>query len=218
MKGKLSRIKLRILSSILAMIIASGGILQIPVCAASPSTETQNETRKETGRESGNESRKESVKELTGLKITDLEEPVAGKELDPIATVRTDEQVTWEIPVIWVDEDGKVATIAQPGKTYYPTFVFYIPEGYKINSISSVKLPDFLMAVYGTDRLVFVADPAKGITYIAWNVDFSGTAAKNQKILSMNSMQSVTAQDVKDGVTYLAVMENNLSILKDALN
>ncbi len=44
------------------------------------------------------------------------------------------------------------------------------------------------------------------------------TQAKNQKILSMDSLQSITAQDVKAGVSYLAVMESNLEILKQALN
>ena len=42
--------------------------------------------------------------------------------------------------------------------------------------------------------------------------------AKNQKILNMDSLQSITAQDVKAGVSYLAVMESNLEVLKQALN
>lgn len=44
------------------------------------------------------------------------------------------------------------------------------------------------------------------------------TTAKNQKLLTMNSMQGCTAEDVKDGTTYLSVMESNLAILQDALN
>ncbi len=44
------------------------------------------------------------------------------------------------------------------------------------------------------------------------------TAAKNQKILTLDSMQSVTAKDAAGGATYLSIMENNLSVLKDALN
>ena len=41
--------------------------------------------------------------------------------------------------------------------------------------------------------------------------------AKDQKILALNSMQSVTAKDVADGVTYLSLMESNLAVLKEAL-
>ena len=43
------------------------------------------------------------------------------------------------------------------------------------------------------------------------------TTAKNQKILTMDSMQSTTSKDVANGTTYLSVMEKNLSVLKEAL-
>jgi len=43
------------------------------------------------------------------------------------------------------------------------------------------------------------------------------TKKKDQQILTMDSMQSVTAKDVNQGVTYLSVMEKNLSVLKKAL-
>ena len=45
----------------------------------------------------------------------------------------------------------------------------------------------------------------------------SNTATKDQQILSLDSMQSTTSKDVKEGTTYLSVMENNLAVLKDAL-
>ena len=43
------------------------------------------------------------------------------------------------------------------------------------------------------------------------------TAAKDQQILILDSMQSMTAEDVKNGVTYLSVMETNLAVLAEAL-
>lgn len=43
------------------------------------------------------------------------------------------------------------------------------------------------------------------------------TETKDQQILTMDSMQSTTAKDVAQGVTYLAVMEDNLGVLKEAL-
>ena len=43
------------------------------------------------------------------------------------------------------------------------------------------------------------------------------TAEKNQKVLTMDSMQSTTSRDVAAGVTYLSVMEKNLTVLKEAL-
>ena len=42
-------------------------------------------------------------------------------------------------------------------------------------------------------------------------------ANKDLPILTMDSMQSTTAKDVENGTTYLSVMENNLSVLTEAL-
>ena len=44
------------------------------------------------------------------------------------------------------------------------------------------------------------------------------TQAKNQKVLSLDSMQGTTATDVSDGISYLSVMESNLETLQTALN
>ena len=46
----------------------------------------------------------------------------------------------------------------------------------------------------------------------------SNTTKKNQKILAMNSLQSVTKEQIADGITYLQVMQENLSVLSEALN
>ncbi|MDY2769901.1 MAG: zinc ABC transporter substrate-binding protein, partial [Eubacteriales bacterium] len=46
----------------------------------------------------------------------------------------------------------------------------------------------------------------------------ASTQAKNQVILSMNSLQSMTEADVQRGESYLSVMTQNLAILTHALN
>lgn len=46
----------------------------------------------------------------------------------------------------------------------------------------------------------------------------SNTAAKNQEILTINSMQSVSKEDVAAGVSYLSIMEENYQVLEKALN
>ncbi len=46
----------------------------------------------------------------------------------------------------------------------------------------------------------------------------NNTAKKNQRILAMNSLQSVTTEQLADGITYLQVMQENLSVLSEALN
>ena len=43
------------------------------------------------------------------------------------------------------------------------------------------------------------------------------TQARDAKVLTMDSMQATTGEDVKNGVTYLGVMEANLDVLRQAL-
>lgn len=43
------------------------------------------------------------------------------------------------------------------------------------------------------------------------------TESKDQQILSMDSMQNITAEDVKNGASYLDIMRSNLEVLKMAL-
>lgn len=61
-----------------------------------------------------------------------------------------------------------------------------------------------ILAIEGSDRRIAET--------IAQN-----TAAKDQKIVVLDSMQSVTARDAKNGLTYLSVAKNNLEALKEAL-
>ena len=41
---------------------------------------------------------------------------------------------------------------------------------------------------------------------------------KNLKILTLDSMQSTTSEDISSGTTYLSIMESNLAVLNEALN
>ena len=43
------------------------------------------------------------------------------------------------------------------------------------------------------------------------------TASRDQKLLSVNSMQSTTSADIANGATYLSIMQGNLDVLKEAL-
>ena len=46
----------------------------------------------------------------------------------------------------------------------------------------------------------------------------ANTRTKDQRVLSMDSMQSATLRDAREGATYLSIMEKNLETLKAALN
>ena len=45
----------------------------------------------------------------------------------------------------------------------------------------------------------------------------NNTKTKDQEILTLDSLQSVTSSDIKAGATYISVMESNLEVLKKAL-
>ena len=73
-----------------------------------------------------------------------------------------------------------------------------------VNKVDELELPYILVLEGGETRL------AETIV--------ENSQAKNAQVLSLNSLQSVTAKGVEEGVTYLGVMEENLEVLKTALN
>ena len=46
----------------------------------------------------------------------------------------------------------------------------------------------------------------------------SSTERRDQRILVLNSIKTVTARDLQDGITYLSIMRDNLDVLREALN
>lgn len=72
-----------------------------------------------------------------------------------------------------------------------------------VNKVDELALPCVMVLEGGDTRL------AETIV--------ENSAVKNARILSVNSLQSVTAGDVEEGVTYLGVMESNLEVFKTAL-
>ena len=121
------------------------------------------------------EANQSGMTELTGLVLKDVDAPIVGRPLDQTATVASAEGVSWEIPVVWVDQNGNEATIAEAGKGYLPTFAFFVPEGYTVkadeNGVFAIKLPAFLENLLGSNNLLFVVDKDAGITYITFNLD-----------------------------------------------
>lgn len=97
------------------------------------------------------------------------------------------------------------------GLTYYAAFVGCSAEteasfatiSFLANKVDELGLP-CLLTIEGAQHKI-----AETIV--------QNTAAKNQKVLRMDSMQGTTAKDVNNGTTYLSIMEQNLSVLKEAL-
>ncbi len=97
------------------------------------------------------------------------------------------------------------------GLTYYAAFPGCSAEteasfqtvAFLAGKLSELKLPAVLVIEGGDKRI------AQAILRNA-----PGTTAK---VLALDSMQGTTAQDVARGASYLAVMEKNLAVLKEAL-
>lgn len=98
------------------------------------------------------------------------------------------------------------------GLTYYAAF-----SGCSAESEASFQTIVFLAGKVDELGLPAVLTIENPKTRIAETI-VQTTKAKNQKILSMDSLQSVTSREVNEGVTYLNVMESNLEVLKQALN
>ena len=95
---------------------------------------------------------------------------------------------------------------------YYAAF-----SGCSAESEASFKTIVFLAGKVDELALPAVLTIENPKTRIAQTV-VENTAAKDQKILSLNSMQGTTRRDIDAGSTYLSVMEENLLVLQDALN
>ena len=97
------------------------------------------------------------------------------------------------------------------GLNYYAAF-----SGCSAESEASFKTVTFLAGKLDELGIKTVLTIEKSDDRIAQTV-IENTKKKDQKILELNSMQSITSDEIKNGVTYLSVMEDNLKVLKEAL-
>lgn len=97
------------------------------------------------------------------------------------------------------------------GLGYYAAFV-----GCSAETEASFETITFLAQKVDELGLKYVMTIEKSDQKIA-NTIIQNTKDKNQQILTLDSMQSTTSDDVANGTTYLSVMQNNLTVLKQAL-
>ena len=97
------------------------------------------------------------------------------------------------------------------GLSYYAAFV-----GCSAESEASFETVSFLARKVDEGKLPCVLT-IEGAQHKIAETIVQNTAGKNQKILTMDSMQSTTSQDVANGTTYLSLMAKNLDVLKEAL-
>lgn len=98
------------------------------------------------------------------------------------------------------------------GLVYYAAFV-----GCSAESEASFETIMFLAGKVDENSLTSVIT-IEGKEHKIAETIISNTATKDQKILTLDSMQTTTMADVKSGTTYISVMESNYEVLKEALN
>ena len=95
---------------------------------------------------------------------------------------------------------------------YYAAFV-----GCSAESEASFETITFLAGKVDENSLTSVMT-IEGKEHKIAETIISNTATKDQKILTLDSMQTTTMADVKNGTTYISVMKSNYEVLKEALN
>ena len=95
---------------------------------------------------------------------------------------------------------------------YYAAFA-----GCSAETMAGFKTVTFLAQKIDTLHLPVILTIENSDGRIAESIK-ANTAKKDQGILVMNSLQSVTNEQLLDGITYLKVMRENLSVLSKALN
>ncbi|MBR0172073.1 MAG: zinc ABC transporter substrate-binding protein [Lachnospiraceae bacterium] len=153
------------------------------------------------------------------------------KQIDPDNASRYEENLlSYREQLTSLDEAYRETVAQAPGKTllFGDRFPFrYLTDDYGLSyyaafsgcsaeTEASFETVTFLSGK--TDELglgsVMIIDGGDG--KIAQTI-VQNTASKNQKILTLNSMQGITGQDVRDGADYLSVMEENLRVIREAL-
>lgn len=98
------------------------------------------------------------------------------------------------------------------GLSYYAAFV-----GCSAETEASFETITFLAKKVDELKLKTILQIESSDGSIA-NTIKDNTASKDQQILTLDSIQSVTSEHMNDGVTYLSIMTANLEVLKQALH
>lgn len=152
-------------------------------------------------------------------------------EIDPEhEQAYTDNALAYIDKLVALDAKYQAAVDAANKKTlvFGDRFPFrYLSEDYGLNYYAAfVGCSAETEASFETIRFLAEKTDALGLSHVLTienpnhkiaETVVANTSGKNQQVLSMDSMQSVTSKDVAAGATYLSIMEYNLEVLTQAL-
>lgn len=152
-------------------------------------------------------------------------------EIDPEhEQAYTDNALAYIDKLVALDAKYQAAVDAANKKTlvFGDRFPFrYLTEDYGLNYYAAfVGCSAETEASFETIRFLAEKTDALGLSHVLTienpnhkiaETVVANTSGKNQQVLSMDSMQSVTSKDVAAGATYLSIMEHNFEVLTQAL-
>ena len=107
-------------------------------------------------------------------------------------------------PFRYLVEDYGLAYFAAFAGCSAETEASFDTVNFLVGKVDALNLPYVMILETGDDRLA--------------QTIISNSRDKNAQVLTLDSLQAVTAQRVEEGTTYLSIMEKNLEALKTALN
>ncbi|WP_051688500.1 hypothetical protein [Butyrivibrio sp. AE2032] len=200
------------ISTVMAVAFLSVSIFSISASAAAPVITVK------TGQGSAGAA---SGKAVTNLRVINLEQPGSSGALDTKATIMTDQGIFWEIPVVWIDDNGVIVKTYVPGKKLIPILAFFVPANITIAQDSAIggftiKLPEFLDGQLDSSNLLLVADPTNNITFITTTKITDTLSAMSdvtpylQNVLSSsNSLEQINKQKINGAYDYASYIAAN---------
>ncbi len=200
MKGT-RKLLLKAISTVMAAAFLSVSILSTSASAAAPVVTVK------TGQGNG-------AKTVSNLRVINLEQPKAGVALDTVADIMTDEGFFWEVPVVWIDENGAIAKAFVPGKKLVPVITFFIPSDVTVAKNSAggftIKLPEFLDGQFNSSNLLVVEDPSNNITLIT-TTEIADTLSAMSVVSSGNNAEQINRQKANGAYNYASYAAANSS-------
>jgi zinc transport system substrate-binding protein len=129
------------------------------------------------------------------------------------AEYRTAEESAARKTVLFGDRFPFRYLVDDYGIKYYAAFV-----GCSAESEASFETIAFLAGKMDSESLPSIFIIENGNDKIAKAVLAASKKSQNAQILTINSMQSITEEQITEGVDYLSLMKSNLYVLKKALN
>ena len=142
------------------------------------------------------------VQAVSSIVIGDVFAPVPGTLLDDTAVVTTAQDVTWEIPVLWIDE-YLLPDIGLAGDgAYLPVLAFVVPEEYSLEndpdgSGCTVRLEEDLFKLFGDSKILSIYEEKTQITYIL-PADLKELFAKERRGSSASSAPDVAEDPIPE--------------------